>query len=222
MSAPRDLPGTLAEAVAEFYRHGSPRLLTGLALGAVVARPFAGGVSGWDLGLPLLIVALWPLQEWLIHVFILHYRPRRLLGRTLDFEVPRLHRAHHREPWQLGLIFIPIHVFLYVPLVLLGVFLWAGGLVGFALSGVAVYFALSLHYEWVHFLIHTRVKPESRYYQRLWRNHRLHHFKNEHYWYGVTMLGGDRWFGTAPPRDSVPTSPTARDLGLEASPLEGG
>ena len=32
----------------------------------------------------------------------------------------------------------------------------------------------------------------------LWRNHRLHHCKNEHYWFGVTMLSGDRLLGTAP------------------------
>ena len=30
---------------------------------------------------------------------------------------------------------------------------------------------------------------------------------------GVTMLSGDRLLGTAPARDAVPTSPTARTLG---------
>ncbi|MDX2168661.1 MAG: fatty acid hydroxylase family protein, partial [Deltaproteobacteria bacterium] len=50
-------------------------------------------------------------------------------------------------------------------------------------------------------------------YQRLWRNHRLHHFKNEHYWFGVTMLSGDRLLRTAPAVKDVETSPTARNLG---------
>ena len=86
-----------------------------------------------------------------------------------------------------------------------------------ALTGVLVHFALALHYEWVHFLVHTRYRPRSARYEKLWRNHRLHHFKNEHYWYGVTMLSGDRLLGTAPDRDAVPTSPTARTLGLETS-----
>ena len=81
-----------------------------------------------------------------------------------------------------------------------------------AITGVAVYFLLSLHYEWVHFLTHTRVRPRSAFYRRLWRNHRQHHFKNEHYWFGVTMLGGDRLLRTAPEVSAVPSSPTCRNL----------
>ena len=81
------------------------------------------------------------------------------------------------------------------------------------LSVLAVYFVLALHYEWIHFLIHTRYPPRSARYRRLWRNHLLHHFKNEHYWYGVTRLGGDRVFGTAADPDRVPTSSTARSPG---------
>ena len=61
-----------------------------------------------------------------------------------------------------------------------------------ALTGIVAHLALTLHYEWVHFLVHTRYQPTLAYYQRLWRNHRLHHFKNEHYWMGVTMTSGDR------------------------------
>ena len=58
-------------------------------------------------------------------------------------------------------------------------------------------------------------RGRGRWYARLWLNHRLHHFKNEHYWYGVTMLSGDRLLGTAPARDAVPTSRTARMLDEE-------
>ena len=47
------------------------------------------------------------------------------------------------------------------------------------------------------------------------RNHRLHHFKNEHYWFGVTMLGADRLLRTAPQAEDVERSPTARTLGVE-------
>ena len=40
-------------------------------------------------------------------------------------------------------------------------------------------------------IVDSRVWPRTALYQRLWRNHRLHHFKNEHYWMGVTMTGGE-------------------------------
>jgi sterol desaturase/sphingolipid hydroxylase (fatty acid hydroxylase superfamily) len=47
----------------------------------------------------------------------------------------------------------------------------------------------------------------------MYRNHRLHHFKNEHYWFAVTTPGlADRALGTYPDPQSVPTSPTAKNL----------
>jgi sterol desaturase/sphingolipid hydroxylase (fatty acid hydroxylase superfamily) len=67
-------------------------------------------------------------------------------------------------------------------------------------------------YEWTHFLIHTAHRPRSRFYRRIWRGHRLHHFKNEHYWHGITSTVADRVLGTAPDQRDVPRSRTARTL----------
>jgi hypothetical protein len=75
---------------------------------------------------------------------------------------------------------------------------------------------LTLHYELIHFLIHTRVQPRTALYRTLWRNHRLHHFKSEHYWYGVTRIEGDWLLGTAPVAKDVTTSSTCRALLGEA------
>lgn len=213
----RDHPARLDEVVRVFLAHPSPRLLVGIVAASLLVRLALGDVSTWDGVVAIAIVALWPIQEWLIHVFFLHYRPRRVLGRTLDFTVPRMHRAHHREPWRLDLVFIPTQVFAWAP--------FAGGALAWLLlpspplaaTAILVYFALALHYEWVHLLVHTRYKPRSALYARLWRNHRLHHFKNEHYWYGVTMLSGDHLLRTHPRPDETPSSPTARSLGLEES-----
>lgn len=211
-----DLPTTRGEVARVFLGRTSPRILLALALGFVTARLALGGFGWTDLAIAAAILAFWPLQEWLIHVFILHYKPVTLLGKRIDFSVPYKHRAHHRDPWDLDLIFIPLEVYLFVP-VLLGAVLF--GLLPYAhgnFTVLAVYFVFALHYEFVHFLVHTRYQPKSRYYARLWTNHRLHHFKNEHYWYGVTMLGGDRLLRTAPERDAVPTSPTCRNLEASA------
>jgi len=203
-------PRTIAEALPVFLRHGSPRVLLTCLATALAARAAVGGFSVRDV-LPLVGIALyWPVQEWLIHVFILHAKPKRILGRTIDFRVPRKHRAHHREPWRLELLFIPMHSFAYSIPILLALWWLVTPTPALALTGIVAHFALALHYEWVHFLVHTRVQPRNAYYQRLWKNHRRHHFKNEHYWFGVTMLGGDRLLRTAPDLASVPTSPTAR------------
>lgn len=208
-----DLPATLADALRELARHASPRILAALAAGFAAARLAVGSFTPWDLVAAVAVVALWPLQEWLIHVGILHFEPRRVGGRTLDFLVPRMHRAHHRDPWRLELVFIPLPVYLGVPAIVAALLWLASSSLPRVLTVLAVYFALALRYEWIHFLIHTRYPPRGARYRRLWRNHLLHHFKNERYWYGVTMLGGDRLFGTAADPDRVPTSSTARSLG---------
>jgi len=205
-------PRTIAEALPVFLGHGSPRLLLACLAIALTARVAVGDFSLRDV-LPLVGIALyWPVQEWLIHVFILHAKPKRIFGRTIDFRVPRKHRAHHREPWRLELLFIPMHSFAYSIPIMLALWWLVTPTPALALTGITAHLALALHYEWVHFLVHTRVQPRTAYYQRLWKNHRRHHFKNEHYWFGVTMLGGDRLLRTAPELASVPTSPTARTL----------
>jgi hypothetical protein len=49
--------------------------------------------------------------------------------------------------------------------------------------------------------------------------HRLHHYKNEHYWFTVTTAGtADRLFGTHPEPGSVQTSPTVRALHATEGP----
>jgi sterol desaturase/sphingolipid hydroxylase (fatty acid hydroxylase superfamily) len=84
---------------------------------------------------------------------------------------------------------------------------------GLGLSYLAVTMTLMMAYEWTHFLIHSDYRPRTRAYKAIWRNHRLHHYKNEHYWFSVTTSGtSDRLFGTYPDPASVPTSPTAKNL----------
>src|SRR6185369_16671899 len=115
-----DSPRTLREAFPVFLRHGSPRILIVALAVALVVRLRIGDWSWWDL-LPIVALSAYrPIQEWLIHVFILHFRPFTLFGRTIDFRVPRSHRAHHRAPWNIDILFIPMHSFIYsIPLVCL-------------------------------------------------------------------------------------------------------
>jgi sterol desaturase/sphingolipid hydroxylase (fatty acid hydroxylase superfamily) len=77
---------------------------------------------------------------------------------------------------------------------------------------VSVY-GIKFAYEWVHYLVHSDYRPRSAWFRSVWRNHRLHHYKNEHYWFTVTSAGtADRLFGTYPDPASVQTSPTVRAL----------
>ena len=214
MFAP-DSPTNLEEAVRCFVRHNSPRfLITALAV-TLSIRIFVGGWSMWDAVVVAAILGFWPIEEWLTHVFILHLEPIKLFGHTFDFEVPRSHRIHHRDPWNIEILFIPLQgYFMGLPPLLLIAF----GVLptsALALTAVTFYVAMTLQYEWWHFMVHTRVRPHYAYHRRLWRNHRLHHCKSERYWYGVSMLLGDKLLGIAPSPEQVETSPTCRTLGVE-------
>ena len=55
---------------------------------------------------------------------------------------------------------------------------------------------MALTYEWCHFLTHTSYRPRGWAYKRIYKFHRLHHFKNEKYWMGVSRHLADYVLGT--------------------------
>ncbi|WP_420879607.1 sterol desaturase family protein [Rhodococcus sp. (in: high G+C Gram-positive bacteria)] len=210
---------TLGGAVREFGRHPSPWIIGTLFLGAVAARVVVGGWTWADAVVPLVILALFPVLEWIIHVFILHWRPKRVVGLTTDPLLARKHRAHHGDPRNIPLDFIPAPVFAWLVPLLLAVALIAVPRLELGLTFLIVITALGLGYEWTHFLIHTDYKPKTALYKATWRHHRNHHYRNEHYWFTVTTSGtADRMFGTEPDPDTVGKSPTAKHLhGLDVA-----
>ena len=213
---------TLREARREFLRKRSPWVI-GTAILALIAARIALGDPSWRDGVAAVaMLALYPFGEWAIHVYLLHMRPFRLRGRVVDPPAARSHREHHERPNDLGLILLEPKELAQLLLLAVPVELGLGALVvglaagpvplGALISGaLAAYVAIGV-YEWTHFLIHTAYRPRSRYYRSVWRNHRLHHFKNEHFWHGITNTLSDRALGTFPDQRSVPRSPTARTL----------
>ena len=164
-------------------------------------------------------MALFPVIEWVIHVVILHWRPRKVGGVRVDSLLSRKHRAHHADPRVIPLVFIPWQVELwllpsYVAIALLAFPGQAAGATFLVAVG-----ALMFSYEWVHFLVHSDYRPRTKAFRAVWRNHRLHHYKNEHYWFTVTTSGtADRLFGTCPDSGAVESSKTVKQLhALEVS-----
>ena len=207
---PKDAPRTRADALRVFFSSLSPRWLIAMIVPAVAARIWVGGWSVWDAVIVAAIVAYWPINEWLIHVFMLHYKPVTLMGRTIDFHLPRTHREHHANPWYLPRVFIPRHIF-PTTAPFFALIIWLSPDKGLALTFVAFYLLMGLHYEWCHYLAHIGWCPKIAYYERRVREHRMHHFRNENYWWGVSMGLGDRLFGTAPDPATVDRSATTGD-----------
>jgi sterol desaturase/sphingolipid hydroxylase (fatty acid hydroxylase superfamily) len=212
---------TLADCWRSFIRRPSPRLLSLAIAGALVLRVLLGHPSWRDAVWVVGLVAVTPPIEWLIHVYILHAKPLRIGRHTLDLMAAQEHRAHHREPSILNGVLIPAYaIFIFVPMIALTVWVMSfpialilgGDRLAEASTGLVVAYAILASYEWSHYLIHTPYRPRSRYYRSIWRGHRLHHYKNEHYWFGVTSTVGDQLLGTAPEQSSVARSTTARQL----------
>jgi hypothetical protein len=209
---------TLGETGRAFWRYPSPWLISGYLVTAVLARVAVGAWAWTDLLAPVVFLALFPLVEWLIHVFILHWRPRRIGGVEVDSLLARDHRRHHADPRDVPLVFIPWRALVWViALPGLALPIGVGALLGASLharlSFVVTLAVVLFVYEWTHYVIHSDYKPRTRAYKAIWRNHRLHHYKNEHYWFSVTTSGtSDRLLGTCPDPATVPTSATAKDL----------
>lgn len=214
MRPPAGSPRTAAEALKVFWRHPSPVVLSLVLLALAVARWRVAPMGWLDLGLAAAVLMLFPVNEWLIHVHMLHYRPRKVMGRVIDFYLPKTHRRHHADPWNLGWVFVPRHVHFLVLGGLVPVLWLAGPWRAQVLTVAFTYLLLGLHYEWVHYLAHISWCPPLAYYRRRVLEHRYHHFRNENYWWGVSMGLGDRLFGTAPDAKDIARSGTNRDLGM--------
>jgi hypothetical protein len=213
---------TLGEAFRQITRRPSLWLIAAVFVLALGVRMALGGWTWLDLAVPALLVAVYPFGEWATHVYLLHLPPFRFRGRTVELVTAKGHRQHHERPNNLRIVLLEWPditglLGLAVPLVSLAL----AGLVaalGFGFSGRSLLTAEATGallvgiYEWTHFVIHTSHRPRTRLFRTLWRTHRLHHFKNEHYWHGITSTVADHVLGTAPDHREVERSATARTL----------
>lgn len=204
---------TMGNTARAFWRHPSPWIISTMLVAAGAARVSAGD---WRLDDGLLaagMVVLFPFFEWVVHVCVLHWRPRRIGGLTVDPLLARKHREHHADPRDVPLVFIPWQTLTWLVASYTAIALLAFPRIGLGLTFLTVIGALGIGYEWTHYLIHSDYRPRSQVYRAVWRNHRLHHYKNEHYWFTVTSAGtADRALGTyADPRE-VEVSATAKAL----------
>ena len=215
-----DLDSKAATARA-YADSGSARVLVAASIAIAAARVAIGDFGRGDVIAVGITITIAGTVEWVIHRFLLHADEDAWTSRRLGTGVG--HHRHHLDPSDIEWLmlrgvdaavfvgaFSAVTASWTVPVMWvtgsaqLGPFLTAWGLAAVGLA----------HYEWVHLLVHTRYRCTTRYYARLARNHRLHHFRNEHYWLGVTSNSGDRLLRTLPKdKGDVPLSDTARTLG---------
>lgn len=211
---------TFGDVARCFLSEGSPRRMLASFAAACVLRVIVASFGLADVAVIVVSFVLVGFVEWVIHLYLLHAPEHSWRMRVLKTGIG--HRQHHLDPDDVGFILLRASdATLYLGLFLVFnatwplVIAWAFGApyLSTYLTAVVMSYGLLAHYEWTHLMVHTRYRPKLGYYKRLAAHHRLHHYRNEHYWLGVTARTGDAALGTLPASKSdVPLSDTARTL----------
>jgi sterol desaturase/sphingolipid hydroxylase (fatty acid hydroxylase superfamily) len=132
----------------------------------------------------------WTLFEYVAHRFLFHWIPKTEGAKKFVYT---LHGNHHHYPRDKQRLFMPplpsiilaslIFSITYLILDNTAFMFFPGFMIGYLLYG-------SMHYA-----IHAW-NPPFKWMKPLWRNHHLHHYKNEHNGFGVSSTFWDHVFGT--------------------------
>ncbi|QOI96784.1 MAG: sterol desaturase family protein [Flammeovirgaceae bacterium] len=132
----------------------------------------------------------WTFFEYLAHRFIFHLVPKSETARRMVYI---LHGNHHEFPRDKQRLFMPPVPSLIIASIIFGVmFLIMGNYATMFFPGFMLGYLL---YGSMHYAIHAW-SPPFRWMKGLWRNHHLHHYKNEHMGFGVSSTLWDHVFGT--------------------------
>lgn len=155
-------------------------------------------------------VIFYTINEYVTHRFIFHLKPPKhpLLLKLLK----RLHYDHHVYPDDLRLLFLPVWYSLPLFAIWLYFLYFFTGNVTIVLSFGIGMIVMLLMYEWKHYIAHRPIRPFTPFGRWLKKQHILHHYKNENYWFGVSNPFYDFLFGTYKEGKDVKLSETARNL----------
>lgn len=211
---------SLSAIARTFASQGAPRVIVAAVMVSFVARIVVGGFGLVDVATVALTIVAVGFVEWVVHVFWLH-APKDS-RRTTFLRTSVSHRQHHADPESVGfllltapdaLAYMAAQILWHATWPLAFAWLVGGPLLATYLTALTASYVLLAYYEWIHLLFHTSYRPKTRYFRQRSAHHRLHHYRNENYWMGVTSQLGDKTLGTLPnSRSDVPMSATTRTL----------
>jgi len=141
-----------------------------------------------DILIGIISIVIWWIQEHFLH--------RHFLHSNFDWFGRGIHQAHHDKPYyHISIDPTPLllgwlcttHILLRMVLPL-----------HLALTATIGYSMAGMWYEWTHYIVHTKVKPKSKFMKQIRDNHIRHHLVNEDYWLGFSLPLVDDVFGTNP------------------------
>jgi sterol desaturase/sphingolipid hydroxylase (fatty acid hydroxylase superfamily) len=135
-------------------------------------------------------MVFWTFFEYIMHRFVFHWVAESEKARRIVYV---MHGNHHEFPRDKERLFMPPIPSLILACLIFFVFYFTGG--GSAFMFFPGFLLGYLMYGSMHFAIHAW-NPPYRWMKPLWRNHHLHHYKNDHKGFGVSTTLWDRVFGT--------------------------
>jgi sterol desaturase/sphingolipid hydroxylase (fatty acid hydroxylase superfamily) len=172
-----------------------PLVIWGIYMPVVIGFPYYAvtriGFSGAKVGgLFILGMISWTLFEYIMHRWVFHMVAESPRAQKIVYV---MHGNHHHFPRDRERLFMPP-----VPSIILAsiIFSLMFGAMGPHAFVVFPGFMLGyLMYGTTHYAIHAW-NPPFRWMKPLWRNHHLHHYKDDHKGFGVSTTIWDRIFGT--------------------------
>jgi len=172
-----------------------PLFIWGMYLPVVIGFPFYAAsqfnFSAGKLAVLFLLGAFsWTLFEYIMHRWMFHMVAESERATKVIYI---MHGNHHHYPRDKERLFMPPVPSLILASVIFGLLFLAMGNAVFAFfPGFMLGY---LMYGSMHYAIHAW-NPPVKWMKPLWRNHHLHHYKNEEKGFGVSTTIWDRVFGT--------------------------
>lgn len=135
-------------------------------------------------------VLFWTFFEYLMHRFVFHYVTESERAKKVIYI---MHGNHHHYPRDKERLFMPpVPSIILATVIFFSQYLVLGKTTFMFFPGFIIGY---LMYGSMHYAIHAW-NPPFKWMKPLWRNHHLHHYKDEHKGYGVSTTLWDRVFGT--------------------------
>jgi len=132
----------------------------------------------------------WSFTEYILHRFVFHYHPQSERGKRINYV---LHGNHHEYPRDKERLFMPaVPSLIIASIFFLAFFLIMGNMAFPFFPGFMLGYLI---YGSMHYAIHA-MNPPFKWMKSLWRNHHLHHYKENDLGFGVSSTLWDHVFGT--------------------------
>lgn len=172
-----------------------PLIIWGMYLPVFAGMPYYAvvklGYAGWRVALTYLAgMFFWTFFEYIMHRYIFHMIAESERAQKFIYV---MHGNHHHFPRDRERLFMPPIPSLLISSAIFGImYLIMGMNVFMFFPGFILGY---LMYGTMHYAIHAW-NPPFKWMKPLWRNHHMHHYKDDNKGYGVSSTIWDHVFGT--------------------------